>query len=363
MRILHLEASSGWGGQEIRILKEAEGMRQRGHEVFFVVMKGGKLHQAACKAGFTSYELSFYKKSWPFSLFRLIYWICHHQIDCINTHSSLDAWLGGIAARLTKRKVVRTRHLSTAIRKGLNSKLLYRFLADRVVTTCEEVVPMILEQSGQKKAFCSSIPTGIDEKKMKVDPQESLDFRKKLGVSSDQFLVGTACFMRSWKGIQDFLLAADLLRENSSIRWVLIGGGHETFYREEAKRLRLEGIVHFTGHLENPLPAIQALDLFALLSTANEGVSQAILQAAYLEKPLLATATGGLKEVCLEGVTGKIVPCFSPKEVAEAVVSFEQDKAFSKRLGKAARRLVEEKFLYQKMLDQMEKVFTELHLP
>ena len=45
MRIIHLEASTGWGGQEMRILSEAKGMRQRGHEIFFVVEKEAKLEK------------------------------------------------------------------------------------------------------------------------------------------------------------------------------------------------------------------------------------------------------------------------------------------------------------------------------
>ena len=50
-KILHLEASSGWGGQEMRILREAQGMRERGYEVIFGVMKGGQLVDRARTAG------------------------------------------------------------------------------------------------------------------------------------------------------------------------------------------------------------------------------------------------------------------------------------------------------------------------
>ncbi len=32
IRVIHLEASPGWGGQEIRVLREAEGLRDRGYE-------------------------------------------------------------------------------------------------------------------------------------------------------------------------------------------------------------------------------------------------------------------------------------------------------------------------------------------
>ncbi|MBT7461989.1 MAG: glycosyltransferase family 1 protein, partial [Waddliaceae bacterium] len=43
MHILHTEASPGWGGQEIRILRESEGLRERGHDVIFIIQENGGL--------------------------------------------------------------------------------------------------------------------------------------------------------------------------------------------------------------------------------------------------------------------------------------------------------------------------------
>ena len=140
MKILHTEQSQVWGGQEIRILREAEGMRERGHEVILAVNTGGGLISRAREAGFTVYELPF-KKISAFRTIRQLIQICkQHQIQLINTHSSLDAWMGGIAARIAKKKVIRTRHLSTPIRKGWNSRILYRSLADFVVTTSTPIM-------------------------------------------------------------------------------------------------------------------------------------------------------------------------------------------------------------------------------
>ena len=135
MNILHTESSNGWGGQEIRILKEALGLRLRGHEVVLAVVRGGKLADYARKEGFTVYEIDFRRSLALFALKNLLSILRRHRIDVVNTHSSLDAWLGGIAARLSGRMVVRTRHLSTPVRGGLNALLLYRGLADFVVTT------------------------------------------------------------------------------------------------------------------------------------------------------------------------------------------------------------------------------------
>lgn len=358
MNILHLEASTGWGGQEMRILREAQGMKERGHTVILAVMKGGLLIQKARKAGFLVYELNFKKISWLATLYHLLKIIRENKISLVNTHSSLDSWIGGIAARIARVKLVRTRHLSGAIRAGWNSRMLYGHLADFVVTTCEESASMIRKEVSKRAKTCKSIATGVDPSVITYEKSKVEEFRKNLGILPGQFLVGTACFMRSWKGIYDFLGAADRLRHESSIRWVIIGGGHFETYHQKARELKLEEILHFTGHLENPYPALGALDVFALLSTANEGVSQAILQAAYLEKPLIATATGGLQEVCIPGLTGIRVNAFAPDEVAAAVLTLQKHPEMCVGFGKQAKQLVEEKFIFQKTLDQMEAIYS-----
>jgi glycosyltransferase involved in cell wall biosynthesis len=357
MNILHTEASPGWGGQEIRILREAEGMRARGHTLLFCVARGARLGKEAREAGFIVYECLFHKRFWLVTLFRLLLILRRHRIGLVNTHSSLDSWIGGCAARLLRIPIVRTRHLSTPIRGGWNSRLLYGVFTDFVVTTCAAIQPMIAEQSRKKNDLIRSIPTGVDPTKMQVSQQEVEAFRASLGVTRDHFLVGTACFMRSWKGIFDFLQAANLLRDETEIRWVLIGGGHEAVYRRRAAELRLEGIVQFTGHLTYPIPALQALDVFALLSTAHEGVSQAILQAAYLCKPLIATSVGGLQEICIDGQTGVRVDAHAPEQVAEAVRTLKANVKLRTQMGMTARQLVLRQFTLTHMLDQMEEVY------
>jgi len=357
MKILHLEASPGWGGQEIRILRESEGMRARGHQVVMGVMRGGGLIEPACKAGFTVVPLNFNKSHWFPCLYQILALIRFHQIDLINTHSSLDAWIGGVAGRIAGKPIVRTRHLSTPIKPGLNSKLLYGRFADLIVTTCSSILPMICSQSGKRETDCQSIPTGVDPDKIRVKEGEAAKIRADLGVGPEEFLVGTACFMRSWKGIPDFLKAADILRGLRDIKWVIIGGGHDQTYRQMAKEMKLEGRVHFTGHLENPFPALAALDLFALLSTAHEGVSQAILQAAYLGKPLVSTPVGGLGEVCRDRISGIQVPPFSPDKTARAVLELKEQNALRETFGRNAKNLVMENFTLAQTIDQMESVY------
>jgi len=358
MRILHTESSRGWGGQEIRILREAEGMRKRGHEVILAVNRGGALVPRAREAGFQVYELPFKKAlSWK-AIYALVKICKTDRIDLINTHSSLDAWIGGIAARLCKKKIIRTRHLSTPIRKGLNSRILYRALTDFVVTTSTPILATIEKQAGLSPCRLKCIPTGVDPHTLKADPLKSVEFRASLGVGASDVLVGTACFVRSWKGILDILKAAVLLKERKEIKWVVVGGGHVDDYRSKIPELGLEKIVTFTGHLEAPFYAIRAMDIFVLLSTAHEGVSQASLQAAYLERPLVTTPVGGLPEVCLDGKTGLLIPPLSPESIAKAVTKLVDNPSLRIQLGSQGKQLVEEQFTLQRTLDEMEKVYS-----
>jgi len=360
MQILHTESSNGWGGQEMRILAESEGMRKRGHEVVLAVVTGGKLAQKARNAGFTVYEVPFSKAQALKTIMQLLKIISKHKIDLVNTHSSMDAWIGGISARTARKKVIRTRHLSTPIRKGLNSRLLYNKLADFVVTTSSRIISPIVQQSKIDPQRCKLVATGVDPEKLQYLPEEALAFREKLGLKEGDCLVGTACIVRSWKGIQDFIQAAHLLRDIKQLKWVIIGDGYMDQPKALAAELALGNILHFTGHLDNPCPAIAALDIFTLLSTAHEGISQACLQAAYLEKPLITTTVGGLPEICRNQETGILVPPSQPKEVASAALSLYDDPTLRHKMGKKARLLVEKTFTIQHTLDQMEQIYTML---
>ena len=51
MKIIHTEASCGWGGQEIRILEESRGLIQRGHEVSVACPAHARMAAEAARFG------------------------------------------------------------------------------------------------------------------------------------------------------------------------------------------------------------------------------------------------------------------------------------------------------------------------
>lgn len=355
--LLHTEASMGWGGQEIRILKESLGLSSRGWNVILACDPQSQLFAKAL-----DHNLALIPVSWSYqSSCRTIKQLVRAARDCdikiFNTHSSKDSWIGSIAARLAGCKVVRTRHLSTPIQGGLNAKLLYGKLADAIVCTSQDTVRQLRGHLGDKPSI-ECIPTGVDEEAMGQAARERSATRAQLGIKEGQIAVGTACVLRSWKGLEEFIEAASLFCADSSVRFFIFGGGAGLEHYQSLQKSKFpHANITFTGHLNHAPSAISALDIFCLLSTAHEGISQSSLQAAYLKKPLVTTTVGGLPEVCIHGKTGFCVEPRKSGQVYQALQTLVKNPQLCLQMGQSGFDLVKERFTFDQTLNQMEQVF------
>ncbi len=115
IRVLHTEWSDGWGGQEIRILNEMLAVRERGVEIYLACRENARIQEKALEQGIPVFTLPFRGNADLKTLFGLMRIIRRKKIDIVNTHSGKDTWVGGLAAKLTGRKFIRTRHLSNPI--------------------------------------------------------------------------------------------------------------------------------------------------------------------------------------------------------------------------------------------------------
>ena len=91
IKILHTEASQGWGGQEIRILTEAKGMISRGYHVTIVSPKQAPIYHEAIKNNIPAVALPIEKKS-IHALLRIYKYIqkqTKHLIQLISIYSYL----------------------------------------------------------------------------------------------------------------------------------------------------------------------------------------------------------------------------------------------------------------------------------
>ncbi len=357
LRVLHTEASSGWGGQEIRILDEAAGLIARGHDVQLATPAAATIASEAEKRGIPVHRLPLDRR-WPGSLMSLIRLIRRIAPHVIVTHSSTDSWLVSLGTRVigAPLPIVRTRHISAPVRPGALNRWLYGRVPARVVTTGESLRRQLIADLGLDPERLVSIPTGVDL--TRFQPGDRIAARRQLGFADGQ-LIGIVATLRSWKGHR-FLLRAMIDAALANARLAVVGDGPQAgALAEETKRLGLSDRVVFAGRQDDVEPWIQAFDVFVLPSLANEGVPQALMQAMACGVPVITTPVGAIEELVTDGETGLVVPPEDPEALAVAISRLLADRDLAGRLSAAARRHVEKNFGATAMLDAMEAVLAE----
>jgi glycosyltransferase involved in cell wall biosynthesis len=355
LQIVHTESSLGWGGQEIRILSESQGLLRRGHDVRLLCSPGARIHAEAANWGVPVVALPIEKKRLR-GLRALVDWLGPNRSDIVNTHSSTDSWLTALAMLVLGRptRVVRTRHISAAVPRGALSRWLYMRAAERVVTTGEALKRRLVEHNGFRASRIESVPTGIDAGRFR--PGDRSAARARFGLPQDKTLVGIVATLRSWKG-HVFLIEA-MTRLPEQIELVIVGDGPQrAAIEQKIAALGLRGRVRMQGQQADVLPWLRALDIFALPSFANEGVPQALVQAMLVELACVTTAVGGIPEIAEHERTALVVPPEDSTALAAAIERFAGDEGLRRELGEAARKHCVEGYSYERMLDRMETIY------
>jgi glycosyltransferase involved in cell wall biosynthesis len=359
LSIVHTESSCGWGGQEIRILTEARGFIERGHQVTIVAPREAPIADAARRAGLPVVDVPLLAK-------RLSDWLALRRffvrargtIDVINTHSSTDSWLAATACATLRDPppIVRTRHLSSRVVNRIGTQWLYRRGNAHIVTTGEAIRHQLARDNGLPLDRMTSIPTGIDL--ARFVPGDRHQARAALSLP-DRPTLGIVATMRAWKG-HAYLLDAIASDRSAWDGWqaLVVGGGPDRAVLEaHSARRGLADLVRFVGHRDDVVPWLHALDLLALPSYSDEGVPQAIMQAMACAIPVVSTPVGGIPEAVDDGVTGLLVEPRSVPSLAAGLARLRDDAVLRARFGRAARDRAERDFGVAPMLDRMEAVF------
>lgn len=368
LHIVHTESSCGWGGQEIRILTEAQGMMARGHRVTIICALGAPLLFEARARDIPVVALNIEKKRLS-GIVALRAWLRHHQPDVINTHSSTDSWLVAAAQLGVGRccPVVRTRHVSVPVAANPFNRWLYGRSCERVVTTGEALRIELVERLPLPAPHVISVPTGIDLTQFsRVQARSRAAARAALGVPEDAIVLGIVATLRSWKG-HEFLLEAfeQLAGVRPELHLVIAGDGprrHEI--ADKVQTITGGARVHMLGQRTDVPDVLAAMDVFVLPSYANEGVPQALIQAMAMELPVVTTQVGAIPELVADGATGYVVAPRDAAALAKRIESLIQQPNVRADMGRRGRAVVEQRYSLAAMIDSMERVFySALHRP
>ncbi len=180
-----------------------------------------------------------------------------------------------------------------------------------------------------------------------LTPGEKKTLIAALGLQNCEFTTVIVANLLSYKGHSDLLRAFHLISAKLPKPWALLlvgrDDGEGPQLREEASRLSIKGKVHFLGARSDVRALMQIADV-GVLSSHQEGFSNAILEGMASGLPMVVTDVGGNPEAVIDGSTGFVVPSRNPTALADALLKLAMSKDMRVTQGARARTRAESEF-------------------
>ncbi len=358
MRILHTEWSDGLGGQERRILAEAAGLSRRGHYVAIACREHADIRREALKLGIDIHTFPMRKFYDIPSIMQMTRFLKNNRFDVANTHSGVDSWIGGIAAKITNVPVlVRTRHLNIPLKRSLLNFVHY--LPDVYITCGDNMRNNLVNNCGFPADRVVSIPTGAGMEFF--DVRKNKEAKLKYGLNMDSIVISNVGILRSVKGHEVTLSSVKkVIDAFPNAKYLIVGEGPARERLEKmSKDLGIARHVVFTGFIEN-IPEIYSFTDVAVLSSWSEGFPQSILQAMASNVPVVATKVGGVPEVVFHEKTGLLIELGDHEGLAKEIIRILNKPDEALRFAANAKELVLKEHSVNHMIDKIEGLYKKL---
>ncbi len=350
LRIAITNGSRSWGGTEHYAVRLAAGLRERGHDV--LLLWGEDLvGERAAAAAVPNRRLRLRADGDIGGMLKLAAALRRHRSDAVVLTKWREYLLGGIAARLAGTPLaVVSLGLRVAPRGDIKRRLIFG-LADRVIVNAEEIRASLTLSSWIDPTRVRVVHNGVDLARLRPGGDRHA-FRHALGVPAAAPLVLAVGNLTPQKD-HDLLVraAARVVAARPGAWFVVAGEGFlRTSLEERVRELGLAERFLLPGFVRDVPAALAAADLF-VLSSSNEGMPWALLEALACGAPVVATDVPGTRACVEEGVNGFIVPAGDEAALATVVIRLLDDPGSRARMGAHSRALAEARFAEAGMID------------
>jgi glycogen(starch) synthase len=128
-----------------------------------------------------------------------------------------------------------------------------------------------------------------------------------------------------------------------------------------ATALGVAPAVEFVGGVApEDVPAlINTASLVVVPSRWDEPFGLVAVEAALMQRPVVATRVGGLVEAVEHGITGLVVDKEDPDALANAIVALLEDPATADRMAAAARKRARQRFAWDRCVDAYDRLYQQ----
>jgi len=251
--------------------------------------------------------------------------------------------------------------------KALKKKIYATLIQRRILKEAAALHALTNEEVKNIRAFgvdnvIAMIPNGINPGEFQSLPPDC-ELRQLCPSLSGKQVVLFLSRIHPKKGL-DLLAKAfgQVAKERDNVRLVIAGPDNEGYQARVEQMLRANGVRNktiFTGMLigQEKLAALSRTDVFVLPSY-SEGFSIAILEAMICGLPVIITHPCNFPEVA-EAEAGIVIDP-DPEQLAEALTMLLDNPQLREEMGANGRRLVSEKFTWDKIAGQMIEIYEEV---
>jgi glycosyltransferase involved in cell wall biosynthesis len=367
LRILQIYYEPRISGQTTHVLSLARFLDKDRYQITVVL----PTHLQHCEPAFLQTGakvvlLPLRKLFWPLSaVIALIRLIREGKMDVVHIHSQemgLTArpltWLAGARNIFYTPQTIDIRQIRWYWLYTFSERILAHIT--KVVISVNDLDGLRMLRWGIPAKKITTIPNGIDIEavSLKIDRHQLCS---TLGIEEGKPLVMQVGRLSAQKNPLDFIEGAELvLRELPEVQFILVGEGPlEKEVMAHVRALRLESKVHLTGWQPEAARLMAEADVVTLTSLW-EGTPYSLLEAMANYKPVVTTSVNGCVEIVEEGVTGFLVPPKNPVAWAERVITLLRNPALAAAFGQQGRQRMQEKFTIQKMIHQIDTLYSKM---
>jgi glycosyltransferase involved in cell wall biosynthesis len=294
--------------------------------------------------------------------------IVKEDFDIIHTHlpTPWSADWSAINAKIKNKPLILTYH-NDIVGNGFADYIAKFYNATMLKLLLRKANVIIITHTGyydyspflnRYKDKIGVIPIGVDIERFKPSKTEK-------GGHVLFFLSVLDKFHR-YKGLDYLLKALTIVKEEISDVKLVVGGDGELsgYYKRMADSLDLKANVEFTGFV-SPAEIVDCYNncnAFVLpsISAQQEGFGMVLLEAMACGKPVVATDIVGIAKETKGSNAGKIVMPKAVKELSNAIIEVLQDKKVANEMGINGRKLVEERYSWEKIAKLINGVYKEV---
>jgi glycosyltransferase involved in cell wall biosynthesis len=290
--------------------------------------------------------------------YRLASLLRAHQIDILQVYFPDSTLLGVPVARLAGvPTVVRTcNNLGYSLKRWQRwLGRLYNRLVSATVANCEACRQTVLRNEAPPSESVVVLENGVDLSRYH-------DGDSEMALPADRpRRVGMVANLRPVKEPGLFVEAARLVHAaHPRVVFQIAGEGDlRSCLEEQVRSYGLKSCFQLIGATADVPAFLSGVDV-AVLCSRSEGQSNALLEYMAAGRAIVATAVGGNPELIEHGVNGLLIPPGDAGQLARSVMRLLEDEQLALRLGRAARRRVEERYSLQARARRFERFYQRL---